>query len=261
MVREAGGVLNEPDIYREWAPPPAWVRAVACCWEQRVGVERVQRVLPDGHADLIFYDSGQVEVVGLHDEVALPALSVGTHLRGIRFRPAAVGAAFRTAASSLRNRTISADYVLGSRHVRRLRNPWFADVWIRSIEPSSRTVAAVELLACRTVEETAAALGVTGRHLRRIVLADVGLAPKVYQEVVRLQRFIQATDAGVPLATAAAVAGFADQPHLTRHVRRFAGLTRARLADDRRPTTGTLSTSPCSRGCPRILAVEGTAPD
>ena len=65
MPREAGDVLNEADIYREWAPPPRWAHVIACCWEQRVSADRVQRVLPDGHADLLIYESGLIEVVGL----------------------------------------------------------------------------------------------------------------------------------------------------------------------------------------------------
>ena len=46
---------------------------VACCWEQRVHADRVQRVLPDGHADVLLYGSGEVEVVGVYDHVALRA--------------------------------------------------------------------------------------------------------------------------------------------------------------------------------------------
>jgi AraC-like DNA-binding protein len=192
-------------------------------------------VLPDGHADLIIYESGRVDIVGLYDEVALPVLPGGTRLRGITFRPATVAAAFRTSASSLRNRTIPADGILGSRQVRRLRDPAAIDRWVRSIAPDPRTAAAVDLLARGSIDATAAELGVTGRHLRRVVLADVGLTPKVFQQVCRLQRFVQAADAGLPLAAAGAAAGFADQPHLTREVRRFSGLTPTRLAQERRP--------------------------
>ena len=234
MTREAGHVLNETDIYREWAPPAGWAEVVACRWEQRVSVARVQRVLPDGHADLIMYDTGRIEVVGLHDEVALPVLPTGIHLRGIRFRPAAVAAAFETPASLLRNRTVPADAVLGSRMARRLTDADALDTWIRSINPDPRTCAAVSLLSDRPVDDVALALGISGRHLRRLVLADIGLPPKVYQQVVRLQRFVRAIDAGAPLALAAAATGYADQPHLTRDVRRFCGIAPARLALERR---------------------------
>jgi len=90
------------------------------------------------------------------------------------------------------------------------------------------------MLATRPVDEVAAELGVTGRQLRHLVLLEIGLAPKVYQQVVRLQRFVRAVDAGAPLAAAAATAGCADQPHMTRDVRRFSGLTPARLTQERR---------------------------
>jgi hypothetical protein len=90
--------LNETDIYQEWSPPPVWRHAVWCLWEQRVGGARVQRVLPDGHADLLFYGSGEAEVVGIADVVAWPEQTAGTVIRGIRIRPEAVGAALRSPA-------------------------------------------------------------------------------------------------------------------------------------------------------------------
>jgi AraC-like DNA-binding protein len=234
MAREDGHVLNETDIYREWPPPSGWEEVVACCWEQWVGAARVQRVLPDGHADLIIYNPGRVEVVGLHDQVALPILPAGSHLRGIRFRPAAVAAAFQTPASLLRNQTVPADAVLGSKLARQLIDPDAIDTWVRSIKPNPRMWAAVNLLAGQSVDEVAMALDISGRHLRRLVLADVGLPPKVYQQVVRLQRFVRAIDAGAQLAAAAASAGYADQPHLTRDIRRLCGIAPSRLARERR---------------------------
>lgn len=234
MAREAARVLNESDIYREWAPPAGWEDAVSCCWEQRVGDVRVQRVLPDGCADLIIYNSGRVDVVGLYDQVTQPTLAAGAHLRGIRFRPAAVAAAFRTPAWSLCNQTVPADCVLGPTTARRLMDPHWVDTWIRSIKPDPRSSAAVGLLATRSVDEAARALDITARHLQRIVLAEVGLPPKRFQQIVRLRRFVDAIDAGAPLAPAAAAAGYADQAHLTRDIRRFCGLTPARLASERR---------------------------
>ncbi len=234
VLREAGTVLNEPDIYREWDPPQAWRHAVSCCCEQRVGEERVQRVLPDGHADLLLYDSGTVEVVGVHDEVSLPRLPAGTHIRGVRFRPAAVAAAFRLTASSLRNRSVPAEHVLGGRDARLLTDKGRLDAWIRSVEPDPRTMAAVRLLASLSVSDTAERISVTPRQLQRLLLTDVGLAPKAYQRVARLQRFVRAVDGGSSLAEAAADAGYSDQPHVTREVRLLSGVTPGRLAEERR---------------------------
>jgi AraC-like DNA-binding protein len=168
--------------------------------------------------------------------VALPELPAGAHLRGIRFRPAAVAAAFRTLASLLRNQTFAADAVLSSKLARRLVEPDAIDTWLRSIKPDPRTCAALTLLTGRSVDEVALALDISGRHLRRLVLVDVGLPPKVYQQVARLQRFTRAIDAGVQLAAAAAATGYADQPHLTRDIRRFCGISSAHLARERRAT-------------------------
>lgn len=234
FLRETGFVLNEPDTYREWQPPVAWRHAVACCWEQRVTAERVQRVLPDGHADLLVHGSGLVEVVGLYDEVALPVLPAGTRLRGVRLRPAAVAAAFEASASSLLNRTVPAEDVFGAKRARRLAQPDGLHAWIRSVDPDPRTAAAVRLLGAYSVSSVADQLGVTTRQLRRIMVAEVGLSPKAYQRVVRLQRFVRAVDRGITLAAASADAGYADQPHLTREVHRLAGLTPARLVQERR---------------------------
>lgn len=226
--------MNDSDIYREWAPPPGWGHAVACVWEQRVARARVQRVLPDGHADLLFYDSGEVEVAGVADAVALPELPAGTAVWGVRLRPEAIGAALRSSASTLRNLTVPAEDVLGAPSARRLADPRCLNDWVRAIQPDRRVAAALQLLGRHRVEEVAASLGVSSRHLRRILLEQVGLAPKVFQHVRRLQRFLRATDRGAPLAAAAANARYADQAHLSREIRRFAGLTPAQLLQQRR---------------------------
>ncbi len=82
--------------------------------------------------------------------------------------------------------------------------------------------------------DTAERIGVTPRQLQRILLTDVGLPPKAYQRVARLQRFVRAVDAGTSLAAAAADAGYSDQPHVTREVRLLCGVTPRRLAEERR---------------------------
>ncbi len=223
--------VTELDTYREWRPPPQWRHVVACCWEQEVFTDRVQHVLPDGHADLIVYESGRIEVVGLHDRVALPILTGGTRVHGVRLRPEAVGPAFRSSGAALRNVTVDADDVFGAREAARLADRRRIDRWIGSIVPDDRTAAAVRLLASHTVAETAERLGITDRHLRRVLLNDVGLAPKPYQRVLRLRRFLAAAETRPDIAAAAAAAGYVDQSHLTRETHALAGQTPAQLLE------------------------------
>ena len=231
--------MNESDIYREWPPPWGWGHAVACVWEQRVTRARVQRVLPDGHADLLFYGTGEVEIVGVADAVCLPELPAETAILGVRLRPDAIANALRTPASTLRNLTVPAEDVVGVSTVRRLRDPSYLDSWVRSLQPDRRVAAALRLLSAHSVDQVADSLAVSSRHLHRVLLEHVGLSPKVFQQVLRLQRFVRAADRSMPLAAAAADAGYSDQSHLSRETRRFAGVTPAHLVQQRRSQPST----------------------
>ena len=225
--------MTGTDTYREWEPPPAWRHVVACCWNQEVVDGRVQRVIPDGYADILMYETGRVDVVGLQDAVALPELPSGTKIYGVRLRPEAVAAAFHIPGDELLNLTIAGEDLLGSLQVRSLTHQSGLDEWIRSVEPDDRTAFATNQLGSSTVSETADELGITSRQLRRVFVDNVGLTPKTYQRVLRLQRFIAEGEQWHHLATAAVNAGYADQSHLTREVRELTGLTPARLLAER----------------------------
>ena len=64
MAWEKGAVLNESDIYGEVGA----ATTLAPCHRLPLGAASrrnpVQRVLPDGHADLLFHGSGEVEIGG-----------------------------------------------------------------------------------------------------------------------------------------------------------------------------------------------------
>jgi hypothetical protein len=136
-------VLNESDIYREWPAPPGWGHAVACVWEQSVARTRVQRVLPDGHADVLFYSDGAVQIVGVADGVATVELPAATAIWGVRLRPEVVAVSLCTPASSLRNLTVRAEDVLGTRVARHLRDPDYLDAWVHAIQPDRRVATAL----------------------------------------------------------------------------------------------------------------------
>jgi AraC-like DNA-binding protein len=79
------------------------------------------------------------------------------------------------------------------------------------------------------VEAVAAEAGVSRRWLERAFARHIGLGPAAVARIARFQRTVGAFGRGVPLAEAAAVCGYADQPHLSRETRALAGLTPAEL--------------------------------
>jgi AraC-like DNA-binding protein len=223
--------LNGPDIYREGAPPAEWRSTVACCWTQTVGSDRRHRVVPDGCADIIV-GFGAPVAVGLADEVALHDLRAGSSCRAIRLRPEAVTSVLGVPGEELRNASVRLDDVVGAARARHL-----VDVVLDgapderlATAPDPRLRAALDLLGTTTVDDTADQLGLSARQLRRLVTSAVGLGPKTFQRVLRLQRFLAH---GGPLAEAAADAGYADQPHLTREVTRLCGLPPGALREER----------------------------
>jgi AraC-like DNA-binding protein len=80
-----------------------------------------------------------------------------------------------------------------------------------------------------TVEDAADAGGWSVRQLRRQCVANVGLAPKPLQQVLRFPRALRSLGTEQP-ARVAAEHGNADQAHLPRAVRRHAGATPRELA-------------------------------
>jgi len=78
-----------------------------------------------------------------------------------------------------------------------------------------------------TLDELAAAAGCSRYAAYRAFTSAYGLAPSDYQRQLRIRRARRLLADGTPPAEAAAAAGFADQPHLTRWFRRYYGITPA----------------------------------
>ena len=81
--------------------------------------------------------------------------------------------------------------------------------------------------------------GISERQMQRRFSAALGYGPKMFQSVLRLQRFLhlsENTSDSQTLADVAASVGYSDQPHMTREVRRFTGS----------PPTGLPNTAKCT---------------
>ena len=75
--------------------------------------------------------------------------------------------------------------------------------------------------------EVCLAIGLPSRTLRRRFTAQVGLTPKRFARVQRLQHVVRYLDGRtqVDWAAVAAEHGYADQPHLADEFRELAGVT------------------------------------
>ena len=64
--------------------------------------------------------------------------------------------------------------------------------------------------------------GLSLRQLERRFLADVGVAPKAFARMVRLQSALRRIAGGQALAEVALACGYYDQPHMARDFSRLA---------------------------------------
>jgi AraC-like DNA-binding protein len=239
-------------------PVPYLLATHACClWTQVAGPEgHVQRVLPDGCADVVWIEGARLELAGPATEPVMVGIPPGATVLGVRFGPGATGAALGLAAHELRDRTVALDALWGADAddlAERLSAAAAADRpallagavarRLRDARPPDALVARAATLLARglPVAETSRAVALGDRHLRRRFHDAVGYGPKTLQRIMRLRRFLALASAmpAPDLARAAAEAGYADQSHLTRECGELAGLTPAALLARRGRAPGT----------------------
>jgi AraC-like DNA-binding protein len=215
-----------------------------CRWQRVVGpAGHVQRVLPDACADVLVDASGRAALVGPTADVALAPLAPGMVYRSLRFRPGAVQATLGVPADELRDLVLPLADVVSPRRARLLAAVAVGGVPPGSLEDStdvdSRVGPALRWLARhgdRDVADLADALGLSGRQLRRLLAEHAGLGLKALQRVFRLEKFLRLTAVQQQpkrLAELASRAGYADQAHLSREVRRMTGLSPSALLNER----------------------------
>jgi hypothetical protein len=72
--------------------------------------------------------------------------------------------------------------------------------------------------------------GLSTRSVERRVARATGLTRGAIRQIRRAERAVELLGRGVPTLDVARQAGYADQPHLTRSLRRFVGQTPSRIA-------------------------------
>jgi AraC-like DNA-binding protein len=258
--------------YVEHAPSPALRDRVECFWSMSApGGAPGHRVLPDGCVDILFDVSGSPIVVGaMTRALVTETRAAATELLGVRFRPGEAASVLGVALRELSDRTIDLDDVWGARGrrvsdavlERRLVEERIAllsrvieerlaatpraeatDATTRRVREAVRLVREAEVVP--SIDALAAKLGVGTRTLERAFDERVGLGPKMFCRVVRLQRAVAAIDRrDVAWSTLALDVGCADQAHLVREVRELAGASPTALLRERRAMSDSFNHAP-----------------
>jgi AraC-like DNA-binding protein len=233
--------------YLEWTPQGPLASHACCVWTNAaVDGDHVERVLPDGCADVVWVEGDGMVVAGPATREVLVDIPAGSTALGVRFGPGSAGAALGVAAHELRDRTVALEDVWGPEATALAER-------LAGAPPAERLAALVAAVGRRLdgarapdplvahastllarglpVTEASREVALTDRHLRRRFHDAVGYGPKTLQRILRLRRFLAIAESGpeADLARAAAEAGYSDQPHLTRECADLAGLPPAAL--------------------------------
>jgi AraC-like DNA-binding protein len=236
--------------YAELAPPPELRPFVERLWVHRIEgppPEEGRRLLPDGRITLVWIAGIGVQIAGPQTRYGSPPELLPILALGATFRPGAGPQLLRAPAAAFVDEHVPLEAVvpglaarlddrLGHAHDVHQALAAFGEELSRSLRaadaPDPAVRHAVGLLdrATGTVAEAAERAFVSERQLERRFTELVGYGPKTLQRVLRFQRFLaRVALPDVSLAGSAALAGYADQAHLSRETRRLAGLTPSRL--------------------------------
>ena len=249
--------------YREHRPGPDLRPHVECLWTVTDTVVRAgrapERVLPDGCPELIVHLGDPfARLIGSRWVVQPRAFLVGTLTRpwmlragrrvetvGIRFRPGATTSVFPISMVEARDREVRLARLVGAApavaligRIRRApaNGERFAAIedWLLSRLGGTRARgttarAAVGLIlrsrGRKRIDDVAQALGWSRRRIERAFARDLGIRPKLFARIVRLNAVLASLDesergSAVDLALEA---GYFDQAHLLRDFRALAG--------------------------------------
>jgi AraC-like DNA-binding protein len=240
--------------YREIEPEAPLRRFVDCFWvrsDDRAGSSHAShRILPDGCIDVILdVNRGLAKVVGtMTRAVLIPALG-DAQLVAVRFKPGGAVPLLGIPAVHLTDRSVpieefgysdlgvrfGGDAGSSARALAELQR-WLLGRQASASAPDRQVGHAVARLSSSTppsIQALARELACSRQHLRRRFLHQVGIAPKDFARVARLQRTVAYLPHCESLAEAAVCSGYFDQAHLAREFRLLTGVSATMLRAER----------------------------
>lgn len=239
--------------YREFPVPAQLANHFLCFWTQLIvgSGEYAHPVLPDCCIDIVFINDELPIVVGPWTDPFIAKFSGGARITGVRLRPGYAPRVLGVPASELLNCSVPLPLLWGRRRTepfarisqeRRLtaRRLALSDVlssFPSAAPPDETVITSMHWLARHPhgrVGQLSRLTGVSERQIHRRFSAAIGYGPKMFQSVLRFQRFLRLREGHSnwqTLADRATFVGYADQSHMTREVRRFTGRPPTALFD------------------------------
>ena len=246
--------------YAEYPPSPRFARLVDTFWIlDGTGDGSPDAILPDGRVEIIFHygvafhrhhaagipeQQGHALVAGQLLEPVVLSFTGLAGVAAIRLHPAAAGVLFGCSIAPLTGRIVDLDDILPARPVLRERlaastgdgecvavlEEFLSALDVVAPEPAVE-FAVNEILrsdGCAELSHVAVRAGVSARSLQRLFLHHVGISPKHFARIARLQAALRHVRGGAPLADAALSCGYYDQAHMALDFRRLAAVSPAR---------------------------------
>ncbi len=253
-----GFSCNNPLVrYAEYPPAPRLAALVERFWFlDGDAAGAADAIIPDGRVELVVHYGGPI---WRHRHGADPVRQPSALLVGQMLEPVVLAPHGYTAVAAIRMRPAAARAFLGFS----MRDVAGEFVDLESIHPSIRAVrdrlgearddpariraleAWLATLTCRAprrhvegvvetilqsggraaIDRVAFGTGVSVRQLERQFQQDVGLPPKAFSRIVRLQAALRRIREGRPLSDVALACGYYDQAHMTRDFRQLAAMS------------------------------------
>jgi AraC-like DNA-binding protein len=266
--------------YREIAPPARLRKAVECFWHREPGaVEANGPVLPDGCIDVIWRGNGEPVIAGPATRAMAVDPSEGSEFVGVRFRPGGAPSVLGIGAREVLDQHVSLRSIWSQKRASSWLDLMMRPTLTEKLESISELIAerlvdgdtqdaivhGVVLWVARhpraSIDEIAQHCGISERHLLRRFEQAVGYGPKTLQRILRLQRLLwlaRGTESASPdLARLAIVAGYADQPHMTRETHALTGATPRQLLFGSRLTSAVSDLFKTTTGHDATLSLPG----
>jgi AraC-like DNA-binding protein len=244
-------------VFTSSRPAPFLAECLDAFWERRGA--GTARILPDGCMDFIFdLERGSAHVVGTMTRAKIVEGNAHSHRFGVRFHPGSATQFIDGHAGELTDRVVPLQEVT--------RGGWLSlpERVAEAATASARRAIVAEFLtssrgrirpldarvrvATRLVRQhggnikiaaLAAEVGVSERQLERLFQERLGVSPKHFARVLRLEQALHAVPAHAgSQAELAVTCGYADESHLLREFQALADATPAQLRAERVGTVG-----------------------